>query len=87
MTVDRDTRRIIIGIVLLAIGSALYGVSGYYQRAMIMPEIQSGQFCESSNCIQSAIIQIIGEIGGAILSFVGVIVALIATFRKIGRTS
>lgn len=84
---DSGTRRIAIGIGLLAAGFVVYGVSAYYMRGIIIPEIWSGQYCEGSSCLQSILIASIGSIAGGILALVGVILTLLATFRKLGRPS
>jgi hypothetical protein len=83
--VDSDTRRIVLGIGLLAIGFVISGTSGYHLRAIVVGEIGSGVYCVSSSCLQTTAVLTIGAIAGGFIAFVGFVLALLAVFRKLGK--
>jgi hypothetical protein len=83
--VDSDTRRIAIGVGLVAIGLVVVGVSSYYMRRVVIQEVGSGSYCEGSTCFQTIILSTIGSVGGGITALVGVFLALLAVFRKAGK--
>jgi hypothetical protein len=69
----------------MAIGGIMYSISQSYLRGIEIQEIANASYCESSSCLWNAVIASAGWIGGGIVALVGIFLALLAVFQKLGK--